>query len=79
MQKVVLQHPCVMFHLLSQKPGNPCVALIPLIRQPEWRHLEEKSALAPENTVRGAVGSRPLVSEQLQTTSRCDATVARRV
>lgn len=65
-QKVVLQHPCMLFYLLSQKPANPSVALIPLILQPEWRRLGgKKSALVPENTVRGAVGSRPLVSEQL--------------
>lgn len=67
------------FYLLSQKLANPSVALIPLILQPEWRRLGEKSDLVPENTVRGAVGSRPLVSEQLQTTRCCDAAVARRV
>lgn len=49
MQKVVLRHPYMMFNLLSQKPCNPSVALIPLISEPKWRHLEEKSALAPEN------------------------------
>lgn len=57
----MLQHPCMMFNLLSQKPCNPSLAVIPLILVPKWPHLEEKSALAPTNTIRGAIGSCPLL------------------
>ena len=61
--KVVFQHSCVKFNLLSQKAFNPFHSVILLILGPKWHHLEEKSALSHTNTIKLAIGLRPLLFE----------------
>lgn len=61
--KVAVQHSRVKFNLLSQKAFNPFHSVILLILVPKWHHLEEKSALSHTNTIKLAIGLRPLLFE----------------